>query len=492
MGVTNERRFVRVNLVSPDVEIAPFNHTFSTLDRSIKERVFMVKASDGGFERPPVPKTPTHFEESLRSTLSLLSKHLPSTAPVSHDNFVATYKGCKRMDYEKALETLRLGRRVEPKDAWVKNFVKFEKTDWTSKKDPVPRNISPRDKRYNISLGRYLKPLEKRIFKSIGKVFGHPTVIKGYNAVDSARLLREKWEMFNDPVAVGLDASRFDQHVSMQALKWEHEVYLKCFPEKKHKYRLKKLLDMQLKNVCHAYAPDGHISFKVDGTRMSGDINTSMGNCVLMCSMIKAYSLSCGVDVQLANNGDDCVVFMERKDFSRFDENLGTYFTELGFNMVVEPMANEFEEIEFCQTRPIWDGQCWIMVRNPHTAIAKDSVMLCPWQGPKFFKGWLDSVGTGGLAMAGGIPVFQSLYRCYVKSGKKRKIPEELLSWSVRQAAAGMNRVFKKEISPECRASFYYAFGITPDEQLALERYYDSLVISPVLGSQFEPRLVFP
>jgi len=108
-------------------------------------------------------------------------------------------------------------------------FVKYEKTDRTTKEDPVPRVISPRDPKYNIQLGRYLKPIEERIFKALGKMFGHPTVMKGMDTDRTASVLHEKWDHFNNPVAIGLDASRFDQHVSLEALKFEHSVYAACF-----------------------------------------------------------------------------------------------------------------------------------------------------------------------------------------------------------------------------------------------------------------------
>jgi hypothetical protein len=31
------------------------------------------------------------------------------------------------------------------------------------------------------------------------------------------------------------------------------------------------------------------------------------------------------------------------------------------------------------------------------------------------------------------------------------------------------------EVTDESRASFYYAFGVTPDEQIALEQAYDAI-----------------
>ncbi len=486
------RRFVRVSRVAPDIDIAPFDHNFSNLVRAVKERVFKVKGGDESkyeFVDPPRPE-PGVFSGRLSQTYRELLSLLPKTAPVSHDDFVESYKGRKKEDYARALNEMRSSSYKLKDEAKVDVFIKFEKTDFTNKTDPVPRVISPRSKIYNIKLGRYIKHLEKRLFRSLGRLFGHPTVIKGYNATQSATLLREKWDMFKEPVAIGLDASRFDQHVSKDALEWEHKIYLACFPRLKHRERLARILDLQINNHCVGYAKDGRVTYSIEGTRMSGDMNTSMGNCILMTSMVHAYVTQLGIKTQLANNGDDCVVFMEKTDLAKFSKNLNQWFLELGFNLVVEEPATDFEALEFCQTKPVFDGHEWIMVRNPLTAIAKDSVMLQPWQGESLYRGWLDAVGSGGLALTGGIPIFQNLYRMFVKFGKYRPIPQSLLSYSVKTLGSGISRVFSP-VTPICRASFYTAFGITPDEQLLLEDYYDKLDLKSEVGIDYHCRSIF-
>jgi hypothetical protein len=467
--------------VAPDVEIVPFINSLDTLLRAVTDRVFLVKG-EHGFVRPPRP-APGVFADRLRPVMRILEPLLPSTAPVSHQGFVDRYSGRKKQLYQNALEDMRAGRYTLEEDASVKVFVKYEKTDRTTKSDPVPRVISPRNPRFNIRVGRYLSPLEEKMFHSLGLMFHdtHPTVIKGFNASDSATILLKKWNLFRDPVAVGLDASRFDQHVSVDALEWEHSVYVKCFRTRKHKLRLAKLLGHQLVNRCSGSVPDGVVEYEVNGTRMSGDMNTSLGNCVLMCAMMKAYFLHKRVEAQLANNGDDCVVFLERSDLPGFLDGLTDWFLELGFNMAVEKPVDVFEQLEFCQTKPVFDGVEWIMCRNPHTAIAKDSVMLKVWDSPKVFRGWLDAVGTGGLSLASRLPVFQAFYSSYVRSGKRRAIPRELLPWSFRNLCNGMKRT-PGIVLPEARCSFWEAFDITPDEQLEFEAYFDRFDVSHVPG----------
>jgi hypothetical protein len=493
LGVPKERRYVRVAGVASDIDIVPFTNDLETLQRAVLERVFCVKGEDCAFKEPPRPVRGS-FLDTMAGVKATLGPLLPSAAPRSHQEFVDSYGGAKRARYQKALAEIREGNSVVSDEAKLRVFVKYEKTDRTSKSSPVPRVISPRDPKYNLRVGRYLKFLEKPLFRAIDKMFGHKTLFKGMNAIESASIMREKWDSYCQPVAVGLDASRFDQHVSYEALLWEHEIYLQCFKQTKHKRRLAALLKHQLINRCYGSTPDGQLRYKVLGTRMSGDMNTSMGNCLLMCCMIKAYLEFVGVDAHLANNGDDCVLIFEKRDLNRVMGPLPVWFTEMGFTMAIEEPVYEFEEIEFCQTKPVYDGENYIMCRNPHNAIVKDSVMLHPWDGPKYFKTWLNAIGEGGMSLTGGLPLFQEVYAAYRRAGRKYgKLNKQLLPYHIREnlklKRMGVNRVYGT-VSPSARASFYWAFGITPDEQLAAERYYSNLVIGGAI-IPYRPRSVF-
>lgn len=482
---------VRVTGISPPVHLHAFNNDLNTLERAVKERVFFVK-EEGKFVSPPRPAC-GHFAMTLRSSYNLLCRFLPKTVPLSRPQFVDTFRGRKKIIYTQAAESL-LRDNLIPKDAHIQVFVKYEKTDFTRKTDPVPRVISPRSPRYNVEVGRYLRPLEERIFKSIGDLYGHRTVIKGMNSSSSAKCLYEKWSMFRKPVAIGLDASRFDQHVSLEALEFEHSVYLNCFPISRHRQKLARLLKMQLHNHCVGYVEDGRVKYSVEGGRMSGDMNTSLGNCVLMCLMIHAYAVSRGVKLQLANNGDDCVVFMEQCDLPKFQDGLDPWFRAMGFNMAVEEPCLEFEQIEFCQTHPVWVGpkDDYIMVRHPIYAIAKDTMCLKKWNSPGEFSGWMHAVGTGGMAMSGQIPVFQEFYATYLRTGKFRRNTESEQSWGVRALAKNMTRVYGV-VDPRTRVSFSVAFGIDPDEQVVMEEYYRSVHLGLELGREnvvdFQPQM---
>jgi hypothetical protein len=475
-GYPKSRRLVRVAGVSPPVQLNGFENNINTLERAVKERVFFVK-TENGFEEPPRPRWGM-FAGRMEATRRQLIKSLPRTVPLTERQFVDTIRGRKVPIYEAAYTSL-LEKGVSVKDSHIKVFTKYEKVNFTDKVDPVPRVVSPRSPRYNISVGCFFKPIEERILgTSLSSLFEDSVVVfKGMNALESGKAMYDNWSSFRDPVAVGLDAKRFDQHVSVQALKWEHSIYLQCF-SKRHKRRFAKLLRWQLRNFCKGYTLDGKLEYEVEGGRMSGDMNTSLGNCVLMCSMIHAYALAIGVRVRLANNGDDCVVMMERRDLDDFLRQLEAWFLSMGFDMAVEPPVYVFEEISFCQTHPvsIGDGQ-YIMVRDPRLGIAKDTLCIHNYTTDDEVRGWLHAVGTGGLAMTGGVPVFQSFYQSYLRAGKYWKHASDSQSWGVRQLSLRMGRV-ATHILPETRASFYWAYGLLPDEQEAIENFYDSMDIS--------------
>ncbi len=375
----------------------------------------------------------------------------------------------KRKVYEAALESLSKGQ-VTRVDSLLSSFVKFEKQDVFK----APRIINPRSARYNLEVGCYLKHFEHHLFKAINKAYGgrtRATVIKGYDADAAGAILRSKWEIFSDPVAIGLDATKFDMHVSVAALKYEHSFYNLYWKSP----RLRKLLSWQLHNSGKARCDDGSVEFSMAGTRCSGDVNTSLGNCIIMCGLVYAYAKEIGVDLELANNGDDCVVFLERSDESKFRERLSSWFVDKGFRMTVESTCYEFEEVEFCQTQPVLVNGGWRMIRNPFTCLKKDVMCLKSIPNMLTLRKWLYAVGDGGCALNDGVPILQRFYQKLRSIGVKTSKFADLISphrFACKRAGNVSNSVVA-----ETRASFYAAFKVLPDHQVFIEKYLDRLVI---------------
>jgi hypothetical protein len=398
------------------------------------------------------------------------------------DTFLGYYSGKQRAVYEKAAASLSTDP-VRKGDARVQTFVKAEKIDLTKKPDPVPRLIQPRNPRYNVEVGRFLKPIEKLVYRGIAKVWGGPTVLK-LNAHSQASELRAMWESFDRPVAFGLDASRFDQHVSIDALRWEHDVYKSMFSGR-DRNELGRLLSWQERNIGRVYVPTAKVKYQVVGARMSGDINTSLGNCLIMCAMMWAYVQEKGVRARLANNGDDCVLICEQSDYPKLREGLGVWFREMGFTMEVEDPVTLFEHIEFCQTRPVKVNEGWLMVRSFDRAISRDMSSLLDLR--TGLQSYFGAVGEAGLAGYGQVPVYQELYAAMKTAGKVSKLRNHsIMAGGMAMLTAGMDRVFGA-VSPETRASFCYAFGVTPDEQEGLETWLRSNPLERTLPQVLTP-----
>jgi hypothetical protein len=355
------------------------------------------------------------------------------------------------------------------RDSHIVAFVKAEKINLSAKQDPAPRIIQPRHPRFNLSVGVYIKKIEHRIYNIIKKVFHAPTVGKGMNALELGNTIADKWNKFNKPVAIGMDASRFDQHVSCELLKWEHSIYKLFYP---HDKTLADLLGLQLHNHCTYYGPDGMIKYDTDGCRMSGDMNTGLGNCLLMCAMVYSYFAD-KCKIELINNGDDCVVFMETADL-RHITDLPQWFLEMGFTMICETPVYELEEVEFCQCHPVAIGNDYLMVRNPNICLSKDLYTVNGIQSYKSWKTQLQALSDCGLALYGRMPVFNEFYRMMNVGGRHTTTQ---ITGGMQWLSQGGLDLGDGDISSHTRFSFFKAFGLTPDEQIAIERYYASVTI---------------
>ncbi len=440
------------------------NNSLVNVRRALCERVFHVEV-EGELEPPPRPLV--DFSEVLKGFSDRYKTVAPSGRRVSYEEFVDLCIPCKRRVYKTAVEDL-YRRPIEKSDSFIKAFVKAEKVNVSKKPDPAPRIIQPRSPRYNVEVGRFLKPLEHNIYEALGEMWGSPTVMKGYNARDTAALFREDWDSFNDPVAIGLDASRFDQHVSIPALKFEHRMYQLSFHGEERR-ALGELLRWQLRNNGVAYAQDGKIKYKTEGCRMSGDMNTALGNCLLMCAMLWQYCHDKGINARLKNNGDDCVITIERSDLNLFSTGLETWFLKMGFTMKVEPAVDIFEEIEFCQTHPVFNGVDWIMCRNPFVCSSKDLCWIEGQPTPVNIRRWMDAVGRCGASLSSGLPVLQEFYQALIRNGLacRREVRDTGFAFMSRGLTAEV-----RPVSDAARISFYKAFSISGALQRSLEEAY--------------------
>lgn len=448
-----------------------YNNSISVCLRALTERLYYVKGKDGFV---PCPK-PTAPFSTMSYFLKGLRRQLPEFPSVwTTEQFVQSYTGSKKLRYESAVANLAR-RGLRRQDGYLKTFIKAELYDGTNKLNPCPRLIQPRTPEYNVVIGCYLRPAEKLIYKAIDRVFNHHVVLKCDNPWKRAATICEYWNEFERPCFVGLDASRFDQHVSVEALEFEHSLYNSIFKSGE----LAELLQWQIDQTGFANLVDGSIKYKVEGCRASGDMNTALGNVVLMCALTHHYLRDLPCKWRFINDGDDCGIFLEKGDVHLLN-GLPDHHLSFGFEMEVEEPAFELEGVEFCQSRPINLGNGnWMMVRNIFKAMRHDWISLTSRNYCTFEEN-LVATGRCGLALYAGVPVLDAMYSAMCRFPIREKVVQRVLM----EEHSGLGRTWRMFASASrkfpvdetvARVSIHKAFGLLPDEQECLEDKYRAL-----------------
>jgi hypothetical protein len=158
--------------------------------------------------------------------LGIFRRNFLALAPVSTPVALGIYPeryytGRRLRNYQRARDEV-LVRGSKSKDAELISFIKIEKLAYGTKRI-VPRLIQPRKPTYNVLVGRFLRPIEPVIYAIIADLFScnRPRQVvcaKGLNCFELGEVISSNWDEFLDPVAVGIDAHRFDQHVCKDML----------------------------------------------------------------------------------------------------------------------------------------------------------------------------------------------------------------------------------------------------------------------------------
>lgn len=428
---------------------------------------------------PDVSVTFTGIDEMRAEMFRMLERmRLDKIKTWSYEEVIKRMPPAKRARYWCAMKRLR-ERDVSTKDALVKMMLKAEKIDIKKMRaGKAGRAVQYRSPEYNLALmASGLKSIEHEFYTRMQ--FGKSdtrNVAKCLNQTQRARILKRKWDQMSDPVAVLLDATAWDAHVHTQLLELEHEFYTRCLPGAK---RLGWLLSMQ---KCNKGLTRGGIKYKVEGTRMSGDANTALGNCVLNLMMLRAWMRRCGVQGEILLDGDDSVILVERTDLHLLD--VKHIMNNYGMNMKME-IATEFDQIDFCQSRPVECPEGWRMVRYPDRLMSKDVVAVRNYTGR--WHALANAIGKCELAMCAGVPVLQEFALMMLRAGAKGKIlnkkgKEQVFSEQFEYAANMQARTTgwdAKPVTATARISFWRAFNISADMQYYMEawlRHHDPTV----------------
>lgn len=218
----------------------------------------------------------------------------------------------------------------------------------------------------------------------------------------------------------------------------------------------------------------------MNGMRSTGDMNTAMGNCLISVALVYGMMSQLGIsteDYEILDNGDDCVIIVREQFTDRVIPEIPLFFGRAGFVMKVERPVSVIEEIEFCQTHPVFDGCNWRMVRNIPQSLSKDAFSLKPIDHPGVYPRYMKAFADCGLALTNGLPVCQSYYLAYDRAaGDVKPLTDPIFESGMWRMAKGLD-VKVTPVSDLARLSFFKAFGYTSCQQRAIERYYDSVDI---------------
>lgn len=459
-----------------------FRNSIHNLISAVEARVFKRKI---GQEWSYVDETPHAVGIYLQDETftHALKANVRTAAPMTDDQFIQNYRGRRRRVYESARQSLRQND-LKRSDADCKCFLKKEKDIPIDKPEAIPRVITFPDPRFGMCFGKYVKSIEHKLFQAIDETFGQEVVMKGKNYETLGQIIYDKWNKFQDPCSIDCDVSRLDSCISNEAQQFYHKLTSFFFDgHDREDYKI--LCEMQLDVKVRGRATDGTIEYKSSGLG-SGQMNTSQMGVFVVCFVLYKMFERYDLNLELINCGDDFTVIGERYEVERYSTLCQAWFQQYNLTLKMEGLNEIIEGINFCQTNPVRVNGSYRMVRNPLTALIKDSTSIDNLTNASLKAQYLHAISCTGIATHGGIPIFQESYAMYgryaqeyrkyitSKRGLKRSMRTTLKDSSMLYWGKGLACRYQ-EISDETRYSFYLAFGLDIVSQKHIEKYYSTV-----------------
>lgn len=399
-----------------------------------------------------------------------LGRHLPRTYAEPLGHFALAYSGAKRAKYLLAADLVRQNG-ITRRDAGVKMFIKPDRLDVDLKINPDPRAIQFRDPKYCAAIAQYLKPIEPHLYSlTIPSISPTRLIGKGCNQYERASILRSKWHRFRRPVAIVVDAHRFDKHCNTWLLKAEHLVYSMSNPDP----NFARLLKWQLHNFCRT---DLGVKYETLGKRMSGDMNTALGNCIIMLLMCFAVLNPLSVMYDIFDDGDDCIILCEEDDLTRVQAAIQS-MSQFGMVIKVESLVRDFEKISWCQSQPIFTSRGWKFCREP-TKVLSSTLIGQKWThlNTKGRLTYLRGLAACECILNKGVPVLQSFSEALLRNSGYGKVTHDTTSGEYFRYLRELKAIRSVDeyvpVTTEARLSFSAAFGIDVTQQYILEKALD-------------------
>lgn len=386
----------------------------------------------------------------------------PKLSRWSLSKVAAFYKCRKRKRYEQAYQNILKGLFWFDKAARVRGFIKRDKLPAGERK--VARLIQHRSFEFMLVHASFVKPIEKYLYGLTCPPFMgvRPTrlIAKGLDSWARGSLLSAKWSQFRDPVAICIDCTAFDRHVSPGCLRATARFYRKFIDHP----LFRALLECQIVNRVSL---PGVEPYTVVGTRMSGDMDTALGNCVLMLGMALSQLRGIG-RFDFICDGDDGIVFIEKELLHKARAALLRGYSDFGHELKIE-VIETFQKVEFCKSYPLRINGKWRMIRRPDKLFAGlASSSTHHRDGPTLSV--LRLASECEMILNAGVPVIYPLVSRFRKALGDGKVAKARALTALTNRLRLERKVGECEITEQARYDFSLATGIPPEQQAELER----------------------
>jgi len=363
---------------------------------------------------------------------------------------------------------------LSPRDANVKLFVKADKL--TKCQPEKPRPISARSPAFNIEWGKYIKPVETFLTPWKGPRRGlvrSRIFTRGLRPDQKAALIAGKLDRFACDLWL-IDASNFDASVRVEHLRGIHAVYRALVGSSSE---FERLAHHTVKNNV---TTSSGIKYSILGNRMSGDVDTAIGNSLISVLCLQAMALGFNLPKwDAVVDGDDCLFYVPRGSLTNRD--IDSMMGELGFITECRKLNYQecLERVEFNRAQLVTDNGRLRLIRQPDRALATLGVTHRHLTTRTEYLRWLLGAARAEAYVSAGVPCVGPLCSSIERHLRGFK-PLYDGSFVVKQGMFIDTRlllpVATPTISGEMRSSYAVAFGVSVGDQVAFERSIDGHV----------------
>lgn len=428
-----------------------------------------------------VPRLAPDKKAELKAyTLEFCREHFKPLSPdmdLGVEQWLAScpYPAWRKDELRKIAEN---AKPLTKSDCKVKSFVKDE----FYPEIKHSRGIYSRTDRFKIEVGPIFRAIEAEVYK-------HPAFIKKIPIADRPKYISKLIEKLGAKYGAA-DYTAFESHFvkdMMEAIEFVVYSYMtqhhSC-----HKNFMKLLKEVLAgDNICVFK----NFQVLLKATRMSGEMNTSLGNGLTNLIMLSFLFKKLGVKkVMAVVEGDDSLFCFFRGKCPTVE-----MFKEYGFTIKMES-TEDLSEASFCGL--IFDNVDLINIADPI-----DALVTFGWAGKFYCRSNMATrmklLRCKSLSYAHqypGCPILAALAKCGLRLTRSYDVRafiekdrgtclwerEQLRAANEYHTEVRRRNVPDVPVPHNTRLLMYRVFGITPEEQINVEKYLDSFEGGPLTG----------